>query len=168
MNTGSILAGRPSMGAWVTYGLGTANNNLPPFVILTDATEVVGGSKNWSSGFLPASDQGTLLRREGPPILDLAPPETIGGDQQRGRLDLLNTLNRHYGDRRPEDTELEARLASFELAYRMQSAAPEAVDLTKESEATRKLYGMDNDVTAKFGANCLLARWLGERAVRVA
>ena len=166
MNTGSILAGRPSMGAWVTYGLGSGNSNLPTFVILTDAGEVVGGPKNWSSGFLPASYQGTLFRREGTPILDLAPPKAIGNDQQRGRLDLLNALNRHYGDSKPEDTELEARLNSYELAYRMQSAAPEAVDLTSESEATRKLYGMDNDVTAKFGSNCLLARRLVERGVR--
>ena len=166
MNTGSILAGRPSMGAWVTYGLGSSNSNLPTFVILTDAGEVVGGPKNWSSGFLPASYQGTLFRREGTPILDLAPPKAIGNDQQRGRLDLLNALNRHYGESKPEDTELEARLNSYELAYRMQSAAPEAVDLTSESEATRKLYGMDNDVTAKFGSNCLLARRLVERGVR--
>src|SRR5881394_3939715 len=166
MNTGSILAGRPSLGSWVTYGLGSANQNLPTFVILTDAAEVLGGAKNWSSGFLPATYEGTQFRREGAPILDLAPPSTIGEEQQRGRLDLLKSLNRHYGDKRPQDSELEARLASFELAYRMQAAAPEAVDLTKESEATRKLYGMDNDVTAKFGANCLLARRLVERGVR--
>jgi len=166
MNTGSILAGRPSMGAWVTYGLGTANNNLPTFVILTDAGEVLGGSKNWSSGFLPATYQGTLFRREGSPILDLAPPSTIGDAQQRGRLDLLRSLNRHFGDARPEDTELEARLNSYELAYRMQSAAPEAVDLNSESEATKKLYGMDDPVTSKFGTNCLLARRLVERGVR--
>jgi hypothetical protein len=166
MNTGSILAGRPSMGSWVTYGLGTANRNLPTFVILTDAGEVIGGAKNWSSGFLPASYEGTLFRRDGDPILDLAPPATIGGDQQRGKLDLLKSLNRHYGDRRPEDTELEARLNSFELAYRMQAAAPEAVDLSKESDATRKLYGMDDEVTARYGTNCLLARRLVERGVR--
>jgi hypothetical protein len=166
MNTGSILAGRPSLGAWVTYGLGTANRNLPSFVILTDSAEVLGGAKNWSSGFLPATFEGTQLRREGPPILDLAPPANIGPEQQRGKLDLLKSLNRHYGDRRPGDSELEARLNSFELAYRMQAAAPEAVDLTKESDATRKLYGMDNDVTAKNGANCLLARRLVERGVR--
>ena len=167
MNTGSILAGRPSLGAWTTYGLGTGNNNLPTFVILTDSGEVLGGGKNWSSGFLPATYQGTLLRKEGAPILDLAPPPTIGAtDQQRGRLDLLNGLNRHFGDRHPEDSELEARLNSYELAYRMQSAAPEAVDLTKESEATRKLYGMDNEVTSKFASNCLLARRLVERGVR--
>jgi uncharacterized protein (DUF1501 family) len=154
------------MGAWVTYGLGTANNNLPTFVILTDAGEVIGGAKNWSSGFLPATYQGTLFRREGAPILDLAPPKAIGNEQQRGRLDLLQALNRHYGDKRPDDTELEARLESYELAYRMQSAAPEAVDLSRESEATRKLYGMDDEATAKFGANCLLARRLVERGVR--
>src|SRR6266508_3527315 len=166
MNTGSILAGRPSMGAWVTYGLGAANNNLPTFVILTDDKEVVGGPKNWSSGFLPASYQGTLFRREGAPILDLAPPSTIGGEQQRGRLDLLNSLNRHYGESKPEDTELEARLNSYELAYRMQSAAPEAVDLSRETEATRRLYGLDDPATSTFGANCLLARRLVERGVR--
>src|SRR5262249_59698183 len=95
-----------------------------------------------------------------------APPKTIGADQQRGRLDRLHSLNRHYGGRHPEDTELEARLRSYELAYRMQAAAPEAVDLGSESEATRKLYGMDNEVTAKFGTNCLLARRLVERGVR--
>src|SRR4051794_10863873 len=166
MNTGSILAGRPSMGSWVTYGLGTANRNLPSFVILTDAAEVLGGAKNWSSGFLPATYEGTLFRREGAPILDLAPPAAIGDTQQRGRLDLLRSLNQHYGDKHAQDSELSARLESFELAYRMQAAAPDAVDLTKESEATRKLYGMDNEVTAKFGANCLLARRMVERGVR--
>ena len=166
MNTGSILAGRPSLGAWVTYGLGTANNNLPTFMILTDAGEVLGGPKNWSSGFLPATYQGTLLRRDGPPILDLKPPDSIGDAQQRARLDLLKALNRHYGESRPNDSELEARLNSYELAYRMQAAAPEAVDLSKESEATRKLYGLDNEATEKFGTNCLMARRMVERGVR--
>src|SRR3954471_14735033 len=107
MNTGSILAGRPSMGSWVTYGLGTANQSLPTFVVLTDDKEVLGGPKNWSSGFLPATYQGTLFRREGAPILDLEPPKTIGDAQQRGRLDLLKSLNTHYGASKPEDTELE-------------------------------------------------------------
>jgi hypothetical protein len=166
MNTGSILAGRPSLGAWVTYGLGTANQNLPSFMILTDAGEVLGGPKNWSSGFLPATYQGTLLRREGAPILDLAPPDSIGDAQQRARLDLLKAMNRHYSEARPQDSELEARLNSYELAYRMQAAAPEAVDITKESEATRKLYGLDDEVTSKFGMNCLLARRMVERGVR--
>src|SRR5262245_58022223 len=158
MNTGSILAGRPSMGAWVTYGLGTANENLPTFVILTDAGEVLGGPKNWSAGFLPANYQGTLLRREGTPIFHLNPPDTIGDEQQRSKLDLLAALNKRYNAANPGDSELDARLESYELAYRMQSAAPEAIDLTKETEITRKLYGLDDPATEKFGTNCLLAR----------
>ena len=166
MNTCSILAGRPSLGSWVMYGLGSANQNLPSFVVLTDAAEVVGGPKNWSSGFLPATFQGTQFRNTGAPILDLNPPETIGKQQQRGRLDLLKSMNRHFDEDKPEDTELEARINAYELAYRMQSAGPEAVDLTKETEATKKLYGMDEDATSKFGTNCLLARRLVERGVR--
>jgi len=166
MNTGSILAGRPSMGAWVTYGLGTANENLPTFVILTDAGEVLGGPKNWSAGFLPASYQGTLLRREGTPIFHLAPPETVGDAQQRSKLDFLATLNRRFNAANSGDSDLDARLQSYELAYRMQSAAPEAIDLAKESDATRKLYGIDEPETEKFGTNCLLARRFVERGVR--
>ncbi len=163
MNTGSILAGRPSLGAWTTYGLGTANENLPTFVVLTDQSEVLGGPKNWSSGFLPATYQGTQFRNNGAPIFDLLP---ANGERQRAKLDLLAEMNRRFSADKPEDTELEARTESYELAYRMQSAAPEAVDLSKESDATRKLYGMDDPVTAKFGANCLLARRLVERGVR--
>lgn len=166
MNSGSILAGRPSLGSWVTYGLGSANENLPTFVILTDDKEVVGGPKNWSAGFLPASYQGTLFRNEGAPILDLAPPDTIDDEQQRSKLNLLSSLNRHFSADKAEDSELEARINSYELAYRMQKAGPEAVDLSKETEATKKLYGMDNEATVRFGANCLLARRLVERGVR--
>ncbi len=166
MNTGDILAGRPSLGSWVSYGLGAANKDLPAFVVLTDDKEVVGGPRNWGTGFLPASYQGTAFRGSGPPILHLAPPDSIGGEQQRRRLDLLAALNRHYAQDKPEDTELEARLQSYELAYRMQSSAPQAVDLTTETEATRKLYGIDDEVTAQFGVNCLLARRLVERGVR--
>jgi len=166
MNTCSILAGRPSLGSWVMYGLGSANQNLPSFVVLTDAAEVVGGPKNWSSGFLPATYQGTQFRNTGAPILDLNPPETIGKEQQRGRLDFLKTINHHFDEDKAEDTELEARINAYELAYRMQAAGPEAVDLTKETEATKKLYGMDEEKTSKFGTNCLLARRLVERGVR--
>jgi len=166
MNTGSILAGRPSLGAWVKYGLGTANENLPSFVILTDNKGVLGGAKTWSSGFLPAVYQGTLFQQDGPPILDLAPPETMGDRQQRRKLDLLQDLNRHHAGSRPEDTDLEARIESYELAYRMQSSAPEAVDVASESEATKQLYGINEEETAKFGSNCLLARRLVERGVR--
>ncbi len=166
MNTGSILAGRPAMGSWTTYGLGTANENLPTFVVLTDDAEVNGGPKNWSAGFLPAVYEGTLFRKDGAPIFHLAPPAGISDRQQRAKLDLLSQLNQHYAADKSADSELEARLNSYELAYRMQSAAPEAVDLGKESEATRKLYGMDEKITAKFGSNCLMARRLVERGVR--
>ena len=166
MNTGSILAGRPAMGAWITYALGSSNQNLPSFVVLTDAGEVLGGPKNWSAGFLPATYQGTLLRNSGAPILDVLPQSAIGDDQQRGRLDLLKKLNEHFAADKKEDTELEARINSYELAYRMQAAAPDAVDLTHESEATKELYGMNQEETAKFGTNCLLARRLVERGVR--
>jgi len=166
MNTGHILAGRPSLGAWVTYGLGTANHNLPTFVILADDKEVVGGPKNWSSGFLPAIYQGTQFRQGPTPIFHLAPPEAISDEQQRNKLDLLAEINKRFSASRADDTELLARLNSYELAYRMQSAAPAAVDLSKESEATKKLYGLDNPVTAKYGTMCLLARRLVERQVR--
>ena len=166
MNTGAILAGRPSLGAWINYGLGSANRNLPSFVVLTDAAEVLGGPKNWSSGFLPATFEGTQLRNEGAPILDLVPPNTIGDKQQRSRLDLLKTLNQRYGADKSDDTQLEARINAYELAYRMQAAGPEAVDLTGESEQTRQMYGIDQEATAKFGTNCLLARRLVERGVR--
>ena len=166
MNTGSILAGRPALGSWVMYGLGSANENLPTFVVLTDAGEVIGGPKNWSAGFLPATFQGTLLRNQGAPILDLIPPDSIGDQQQRGRLDLLKQLNQHFDADKNDDSELDARVNAYELAYRMQAAGPEAIDLTKESEATKKLYGMDDEATAKFGTNCLLARRMVERGVR--
>src|SRR5260370_6744544 len=135
-------------------------------MIRPDAGGVLGGPRNWSWGFLPATYQGTWLRREGAPILDIAPPDSIGDTQQRARLDLLKAMNRHYDAARPNDSELEARLNSYELAYRMQAAAPEAVDITKESEATRKLYGLDDEVTSKFVMNSLLARRMLERCVR--
>ncbi|MBI3416958.1 MAG: DUF1501 domain-containing protein [Verrucomicrobia bacterium] len=166
MNTGDILAGRPALGAWSTYGLGSANDNLPTFVILTDAGEVNGGPKNWSSGFLPAVYQGTQFRNDGAPIFHLAPPKTIGAKQQRGKLDLIAKLNQHFAADKPEDSELAARLNSYELAYRMQTAAPEAVDFSRETDATKQLYGLDQKETQKFGGNCLLARRLVERGVR--
>jgi hypothetical protein len=166
MNTGDILAGRPSLGAWTTYGLGTANNNLPTFVVMADGADPVGGPKNWSSGFLPATYQGTHFRNGDTPIFHLAPPKTIGDKQQRSKLDLLAELNRQFAVDKSEDTELAARLNSYELAYRMQSAAPEAVDLSLESELTKQLYGMDDEPTKKFGTLCLLARRLVERGVR--
>ena len=166
MNTGAIIAGRPSLGAWLTYGLGTANENLPVFVILTDNKSVVGGAQNWSSGFLPASYQGTLLQREGPPILHLKRPERIGESQQRGSLDLLGDLNRHHAQAHPSESELNARLESYELAYRMQTARRKQSIFAAESDATKKMYGLDDPATEPFGKNCLMARRLVERGVR--
>ncbi len=166
MNTGSILAGRPSMGAWLTYGLGSANRNLPTFVVLLDDREPVGGPKNWSSGFLPATYQGTQFRQGDTPILHLKPPSGTTDRQQRSKLDFLKELNGQYAQENPGDSELEARIGSYELAYQMQSAGPEAVDLSRETEATRKLYGMDDPDTESYGRNCLLARRLVERGVR--
>jgi hypothetical protein len=166
MNTGDILAGRPSLGAWVTYGLGTANKNLPTFVVLTDDKEVLGGPKNWSSGFLPATYQGTQFRQGDTPILNLKPGEGVTDERQRSRLSLLKQLNQHWGADKAEDTDLDARVKSFELAYEMQSAGAEAVDISKETQATRSLYGMDSEDTRQFGHNCLLARRLVERGVR--
>jgi uncharacterized protein DUF1501 len=166
MNTGSILAGRPSMGAWVTYGLGSSNEDLPAFVILLDDKSPIGGPKNWSAGFLPANFQGTPFRTDGVPILNLAPPDSVGQEQQQAKFAYLTALNRRFDAARPEDTELDARIQSYELAFRMQTHAPEAVDLSKESPATRQLYGMDDKLTEKVGRNCLLARRLVERGVR--
>ncbi len=166
MNTGAVLSGRPSLGAWVQYGLGSASRDLPTFVVLLDDREPIGGAKNWSSGFLPAAFQGTQFRPDGNPILALKPPATIGDEQQKNKLDYITTLNRHFGETRQDDSELEARIKAYELAFRMQSAAPEAIDLSKESAATKQLYGLDNKRTATFGANCLMARRLVERGVR--
>jgi hypothetical protein len=166
INTGAIVAGRPSLGSWLTYGLGSLNQNLPAFVVMTDDREVLGGSANWSSGFLPAVYQGTKFRRDATPILHLDRQETIGAGQQRSTLDFLKQVNQHHLNRALGDDELEARIESYELAYRMQSSGPEAVDLSKETEATKKLYGADEDLTRTMGTNCLLARRLVERGVR--
>ena len=166
MNTGDILAGRPSMGAWVTYGLGSANQNLPTFVILVDEKEPLGGPKNWSSGFLPASYQGSLFRAGDTPLLYLKPGGGENVEQQRNKLEFLNGLNERFSRDKADDSELSARIRSFEMAYQMQSAGPEAVDLSKESDATRELYGMNDPETLSFGRNCLLARRLVERGVR--
>jgi hypothetical protein len=166
MNTGSILAGRPAMGAWTTYGLGSANRNLPSFVVLLDDKEPIGGPKNWSAGFLPATFQGTQFRQGDTPILHLNSPAGTTAEQQRSKLDFLKQLNERYSRENPGDTELEARIAAYELAYQMQSSAPEAVNISKETEATKKLYGLDAPETSAFGANCLLARRLVERGVR--
>jgi Protein of unknown function (DUF1501) len=167
MNTGSILAGRPSLGSWVSYGLGTENQNLPAFVVLQDNDATVNnGPRNWGAGFMPAVYQGVRIQGSSEPIANLNPPGTVADAEQRGKLDLLNEFNREHADARPLQSELDARIASYELAFRMQAHAPEAVDLSRETDDTRRLYGMDRKETESFGRNCLLARRLVERGVR--
>ena len=166
MNTGSILAGRPSLGAWLTYGLGSAQRNLPTFVVMQDNKEILGSSQQYGSGFLPATYQGSLFRQGDTPILNLKPPAGSTDAEQRNKLEVLQKLNDLYGRDKQDDTELDARTRSYELAYQMQTSAPEAVDLSKESDATKKLYGMDEEETRVCGTNCLLARRLVERGVR--
>ncbi|MDB5970462.1 MAG: hypothetical protein JWQ90_2912 [Hydrocarboniphaga sp.] len=169
LNTGDLNPGRPTLGAWVSYALGSANPDLPPYVVLYGGKkEPQAGSVNWSSGFLPAVYQGTPFRPGPSPILNLDRPELNSVVQQRDNLDLLKLLNERGAARYPKDTELQARLNSYELAYRMESAAPEAVDLNKESDATKDLYGInDDDANVKdYGANLLKARRLVERGVR--
>jgi hypothetical protein len=167
MNTGFQQAGRPSFGSWATYGLGSESENLPAFVVMLDqAGGPFGGALNWSSGFMPAAYQGVTLRATGEPIADLHPPKNLTPEQQRARLDLLARLNEKHLADNPGESSLAARIASFELAYRMQMNAPEAVDLSKETEATKKLYGLDAKTTEPFGRNCLLARRMVERGVR--
>jgi hypothetical protein len=167
MNTGSILAGRPSLGAWTSYGLGTENQNLPAFVVMQDnATSVVNGPRNWGAGFMPAVYQGTRIQASSEPIPNLNTPEGVTDEQQRAKLDFLNQLNRQHAAPRRAQSELDARIASYELAFRMQAEAPEAVDLSKETEATKALYGIDEKETAQFGKMCLLARRLVQRGVR--
>ncbi len=167
MNTGSIFGGRPSLGAWVNYGLGTENQNLPGFVVIKDSEgTVVNGVRNWGSGFMPAVYQGVEFSSDGVPIKYLDNPKGVTATRQRDKLDLLASLNRDYGATRTDNTELDARIRSYELAYQMQAEAPHAVDLSKESEATKALYGMDKPETAAYGRNCLLARRLVENGVR--
>jgi hypothetical protein len=167
LNTGDVTPGRPSLGAWVTYALGSANPDLPPYVVLySGKREPRGGSVNWSSGFLPAVYQGTAFRPGASPILNLDRPELVVEAQQRDNLDLLRKLNEHKSADLPSDTELQARTRSYELAYRMESSAPEAVDLAKESAATKELYGLNDDNTKDYGTTLLRARRLVERGVR--
>lgn len=167
LNTGSILMGRPSLGAWATYGLGTENQNMPAFVVMPDPSGwVKGGAPAWGNGFLPATYQGTILRGGESPILNLNTPPGVSPQQQLATVNLINQLNR--GTLAPGETnsELTARIASYELAFRMQSHAPEVVDISRESEATKRLYGLEGGVTADFGLRCLFARRMVERGVR--
>jgi hypothetical protein len=166
MNTGRVLMGFPSLGSWVSYGLGTENDNLPAFVVLTQPEGTPeGGAPCWGSGFLPAVNQGTLFRPGPVPILNLQPAgDAFSRVQQRRIVDLIQEMNQRDGE--PDDSELSARISSYELAFRMQAEAPEAVDLSRETGDTRRLYGLDQPRTAEFGTRCLLARRLVERGVR--
>jgi hypothetical protein len=167
MNTGSILMGHASLGAWAAYGLGTENQNLPAFVVLPDPGGwVKGGAPAWGNGYLPAAYQGTLLRGGDSPILNLQTPAGVSAEQQRATVEFVNRLNRESLPPEGENSELAARIAAYELAFRMQSHAPEVVDISTESAATRKLYGLDRPVSAGFGMRCLLARRLIEAGVR--
>lgn len=168
ISTGMIRMGFPSLGSWVSYGLGSGNRNLPSFVVLYDAHGApFGGPANWSAGFMPAAYQGTVFRSNGTPIIDLNPPSGMDPAAQRQRLDLLHQLNDIDAAAHPGNSELAARIESYELAYRMQGVAPEAVDVSRESEATRKLYGLDNPVTEPFARQCIMARRLVERGVKM-
>ena len=169
INTGMNRMGFPSVGAWVTYGLGTVNQNLPAFVVMYDTLGrglPKGYSQNWGAGFLPGIFQGTGLNHQGPPINDLVRPEKMSEKQQRRQLDLLAGLNKRHLEGNAGDEELAARIESFELAFRMQMEAPEALDYSAESDSIQKLYGLDNEKCAHFGKQCLMARRLVERGAR--
>jgi len=167
MNCGRITSGHPSLGSWVNYGLGSDNENLPGYVVMLDESGgPISGAKNWTSGYMPASYQGVQLRSKGAPILDLDSPELLQDGVQRELLDRLQDENLRHAAQRAGNAELGSRIAQFELAYRMQSAAPEAVDLAGEDEKTLSMYGLDHEQTREYGRKCLLARRLVERGVR--
>jgi hypothetical protein len=167
MNSGRILSGHPALGSWVNYGLGTVNDNFPGFVVMLDKTGgPISGPKNWSSGYMPASYQGTVIRADATPIHDLALPEGMTPEGQRAMLDRLREKNQEHLATRTDNSELAARIASYELAFKMQQHAPEAVDFARETDRTKELYGIDQPKTADFGRKCLLARRLVERGVR--
>jgi hypothetical protein len=167
MNTGKILSGSPCLGSWVNYGLGSVNEDLPGFVVMLDPRGgPISGAKNWSSGYMPAHYEGTILRSAGTPILDLKRPQDLSAAAQRDLLDTLREYNADHHAARGDNPALASRIASYELAFKMQSAAPEAVDLSRESATTKELYGLDDKRTEIFGRQCLLARRLVERGVR--
>jgi hypothetical protein len=167
MNSGRILSGHPALGSWVNYGLGSVNENFPGFVVMLDKTGgPISGPKNWSSGYMPAAYQGTVIRADAVPIHNLDLPPGMTRPVQRQLLDRLGEKNQEHLSPRIDNTELAARIASYELAYKMQQHAPEAVDFSQESEETLRLYGIDQARTADFGRKCLLARRLVERGVR--
>ena len=167
MNSGKITSGSPCLGSWVNYGLGSVNENLPGFVVMLDPSGgPISGAKNWSSGYMPATFQGTILRSKGAPIIDLNTPEGTTRAMQRELLDAMNDVNSAHAATRYDNSELAARINSYELAFKMQKHAPEAVDFSQETAETQKLYGLDKPRTQDFGKRCLLARRLVERGVR--
>ncbi len=167
MNSGKILSGSPALGSWLNYGLGTVNENLPGFVVMLDPTGgPISGAKNWSSGFMPATYQGTVFRGSGAPILDLAPPKDLADGVQRRLIDSIQQANSQHMAERTGHDDLASRIASYELAFNMQSTAPEAVELAQEDQETLDLYGVNQPRTDDFGRRCLLARRLVERGVR--
>ncbi len=167
MNTGKTFIGRPSLGAWCTYGLGTENQDLPGYVVMLDKRGgPISGQPNWSSGFMPATYQGTLFRPVGDPILNLRGPQYVDRASQREQLDMLAKLNEEHLARRPGSHELSARINSYELAFRMQAETPAAVALEEETSSTLDLYGIGREPTNEYGRNCLVARRLIERGVR--
>jgi hypothetical protein len=167
LQSGMIVSGRPTVGSWVTYALGSANQNLPAFVVLNDPGGLpTNGMQNWTSGWLPPLYQGTPFRSDGMPVLNLRPRQPRPESIERGRMEFLDKLNQRHLERHPGELQLNARIASFELAARMQLTATDALNLSNESEATKKLYGMDRDATRSYGTRCLLARRLVERGVR--
>jgi len=166
INTGNRFGGDPAVGTWVTYGLGSLNDNLPGFVVLPRSSYPQGGAANWSNGFLPAQFQGTPLRAQGSPILNLNPPPGVTRKRQRSNLDLLAELNGQHMEERPGRSDLEARMASYELAYRMQVEVPGILNLDGESQATLAMYGIGDPKTDAFGRKCLLARRLVDKGVR--
>ena len=167
MNSGQILSGRPSLGSWVNYGLGTVNQNLPGYVVMLDQSGgPISGAKNWTSGYMPASYQGTVFRPKGTPILDLKNAHNMDVQEQQVLLKHLDHFNRGHLSDRVDNSNLAARIASYELAYKMQSSAPEAVDVDHEPDYIKQMYGIDEDRTEDFGKKCLLARRLVERGVR--
>ena len=167
MNSGQILSGRPSMGSWVNYGLGSVNQNLPGYVVMLDQSGgPISGAKNWTSGYMPASYQGMVFRRKGTPILDLKNARNMSANEQQVLLKHLSHFNHGHLSERVDNSNLAARIASYELAYKMQSSAPEAVNVDGEPEFIKNMYGIDHDRTEDFGKKCLLARRLVERGVR--
>ena len=167
MNSGSLISGKPSLGSWLNYGLGSVNDNLPGYVVMLDKTGgPISGAKNWSSGYMPASYQGVVFRAKGDPILNLADKNGMNRVQQRSLLDYLGDVNHAHLQGREDHSDLSARIASYELAYRMQANAPEAIDIDSEPEHIKAMYGMDQPRTEDFGRKCLLARRLVERGVR--